>query len=57
MFRNLKKKTKKISIEKKSQNRKKISYPTFVFSLKILISPNLQIIVENNLHIQVDLKE
>ena len=33
------------------------SYPSFVFSLYTLISPSLQIILEEKLHIQVDLKE
>ena len=57
MFRNLRMKTKKIWIGKKVENNFFLSYPSFFFVLYTLISPNLQMILEKELHIQVDLKE
>ena len=56
MFRDLKKKTKKISIGEKI-NFFFSSYLSFVFGLYTLISPNLHIILKKNLHNLVDLKE
>ena len=58
MFRNLKKKTKKnFTWKKKSIFKKNSSCPKFVFALYTLISLNLQLILEKNLHTRVDLKE
>ena len=57
MFRDLKKKTKKFQLNKKFKNKFFPNCSTFVFILYTLISPNLQIILEKNLHTQVDLKE
>ena len=45
MFRNIKKKTKKNSIEKKVKNKRITSCHSFVFALYTLISPNLQIML------------
>ena len=50
MFRNLKKKTKKIQLKKIVKNFKNSSCPGFVFVLYTLISPNLQIILKKYLH-------
>ena len=57
MFRNIKKKTKKNSIEKKVKNKRITSCHSFVFALYTLISPNLQIILKKTLHTWVDFKE
>ena len=49
MFRNLKKKkTKKISIEKKLKNQFFSSCPSFIFALYTLISLSVQIILKKN---------
>ena len=58
MFRNLKKKTqKKLDLKNKVKNKFFPSFPTSVFALSTFICPNLQIILEKNLHTYVDLKQ
>ena len=47
MFRILRKKTKKFELEKIVKNNFFSSYLNFVFTLYILISPNLHIILKN----------
>ena len=53
MFRNLKKKTKKISIEKKTQNKFFSSYPTFDFNQKLFITLVSQINILHKLYSHV----
>ena len=56
MFRNLKKKTKKNFNWKKKSKFNFFSCLSFAFGLYTLTSDNLQIVLKNNLHTQVDLK-
>ena len=49
MFKNLKKKTKKIELEKKDKNIFFSSSLCFVFALYTLMSPNLQIILKKKI--------
>ena len=44
-------------LEKKVKNKFFSSYPSFVFALYTLISPNLHIILKKDLHTHVNLKE
>ena len=53
MFRNLKKKTEKNSIEKKSKKKVFSSCPTFVFDQKLFITLVSQINILHKLHFHV----
>ena len=57
MFTNVMKKTKKFELEKIQKYKKNSSWPSFIFALYTLISPNLQIILKRKLHTQIDFKE
>ena len=48
---------KKIQLKKKVKNKKNSSCFSFVFAFETFISPNLQLVLEKNLHTRVDLKE